>query len=275
MDAMSATGIQRQVLSMWADVFGYGLPIDQGSAWHRLLNDKLAEFCNGEPKHFSFLASGPLQDGGAAARELERGVRELGAVGGMVAANIEGRNLGEADLDEYWAAAVELNVPIFIHPTQPVPLERTARFALNQIVQYSTDTTLSVGSLMFAGVLDRFAGLRLILSHGGGTLPWLIGRFDCMHGRMDRDAMGNVAEKTPSAYLERFWYDTILHDGGALRYLAEMVGTGRLVLGSDDPFPPMDRDPLASLRAAGFSDADMDMITEQNPRHLFRLPAAD
>jgi len=268
---MQSVGIDRQVLSLWTDIFGYGLAADKGSLWHRLLNDSLAAFCDANAGHFSFLASGPLPNAGDAARELERGVADLGAVGGIVAANIEGRNLGEADLDDYWAAAVALDVPVFIHPTQPVPTERTARFALNQVVQYTMDTTLAVGSLISSGVMDRFPSLRLILSHGGGALPYLIGRFDCMHERMDRAAMGDVAAAPPSAYMERFWFDTILHHGRALRYLADLVGIGRLVLGSDDPFPPMDRDPLAGLRGARFSEEEIEAIAERNPRLVLPL----
>jgi aminocarboxymuconate-semialdehyde decarboxylase len=143
---------------------------------------------------------------------------------------------------------------------------------MNQIVQYTVDTTLCVGSLIGAGVLDRFPGLELILSHGGGTLPYLAGRFDVMFQRSDRAATGIAATSLPSAYLSRLYYDTILHDPRALRYLADRVGIDRLVIGSDDSFPPADHDPLASLRAAGFSGEEIHRIGEENPRRLFRLP---
>src|SRR5262249_45726374 len=154
---------------------------------------------------------------------------------------------------------------VFLHPTQPVPTSRTKRFLLNQIVQYTFDTTLTVGSLISSGVLDRFPTLTLILSHGGGALPYLIGRFDCMHGRSDPRATGIVPASPPSAYLRRMYYDTILHDGPALRYLASRVDVDRLVIGSDDGFPPADRDPLATLREAGFDDAEVRRIAEANP----------
>jgi aminocarboxymuconate-semialdehyde decarboxylase len=268
-ESMQRTGIDRQVLSIWADIFGYALPADKGAAWHRLLNDLLSEFCSSQPKSFSWLASGAMPDAARAARELERGVK-AGAVGGVAATNVEGVNLGELPLDEYWAAAVALDVPVFLHPAQPAPLPRTGKFALNQIVQYTFDTTLCAGSLISSGVLDRFPKLRLILSHGGGAVPYLAGRFDVMHERADK-AQGIVAAAKPSAYLRRMWYDTVLHDGLALRYLAERVSVERIVLGSDDSFPPADRDPLASLEAAGFDSAEMKLITEDNPRQLFRF----
>jgi len=265
--AMDRVGIERQVLMLWADIFGYGMPARESRAWHRLMNESLADACARHPGRFSWFASGPLPDAPSAARELERCVRELGAVGGMVAANVEGRNLGELPLDEYWSAAQQLGVPVFIHPAQP----RTRHYALNPIVQYTFDTTLTLGSLIFSGVLDRFPRLDLIVSHGGGALPYLVGRFDVMHARMDKAEQRNVASAPPSDYLRRFHYDTILHDAAALRYLADKVKTDRIVLGSDDPFPPMDRDPLASVRAAGFSAGDIALIADANPRRLLRL----
>jgi aminocarboxymuconate-semialdehyde decarboxylase len=273
-EGMARIGIDRQILSVWMDILGYGLAPEQGATWHRLLNESLSTFCQRYPDRFSMLASGPLPDAARAARELEHAVKVLGAVGGVVAANVEGTNLGELSLDEYWAAAVELGVPVFLHPTQPNPTPRTKRFSLNQIVQYTFDTTLTVGSLISSGVLDRFPALTLILSHGGGALPYLIGRFDCMHGRSDRGSTGIVAASTPSAYLRRMYYDTILHDAQALRYLASRVEVDRLVIGSDDGFPPADHDPMASLRRAGFAADDIRRIADVNPRRLFRLASA-
>src|SRR5439155_25822995 len=113
--------------------------------------------------------------------------------------------------------------------------------------------------------------LDLILSHGGGTLPYLIGRFDCMLARSDRATAGIAAASPPSAYLRRMHYDTILHDPQALRYLASRVQVDRLVIGSDDGFPPADHDPLGSLRGAGFTAEEIERIAELNPRGLFRL----
>ena len=269
---MARIGIDRQILSTWMDILGYGLEPEQGAAWHRLLNEWLAGLCHRYPDHFSMLASGPLPDAARAARELEYAVRQLGAVGAVAATNVEGTNLGELPMDEYWAAAVELGVPVFLHPAAPNPTPRTRRFALNTIVQYTYDTTLTVGSLISSGVLDRFPALRLILSHGGGTLPYLIGRFDCMNARSDPAAAGIAATSPPSAYLRRMYYDTILHDPQALRYLASRVEIDRLLIGSDDGFPPADHDPLGSLMRAGFNDEEIHRIGETNPRGLFRLP---
>ena len=267
--ALDKQGVDRQVLSCWADIFAYGLPSTQAKDWHRFLNQHLAKLCDAHPSRFAMLASVPLPYAQDAAAELEFAVKELGAVGAVVAANIEGTNLGDVDLDDFWAMAVALDVGVFIHPVQAKANPRAARYGLAQIAQYTVDTTFSVGSLIGTGVLDRFPDLRLLLSHGGGTFPYLTGRFDCMHERMDRAAQHEVAHEKPSAYLKRFYYDTILHDPSILRWLAERVSVERIALGSDYSFPPADTDPVATVKAAGFSEPEFRAIVEDNPRRLF------
>ena len=155
--------------------------------------------------------------------------------------------MGEASLDEFWSDAVVLGVPIFIHPTQPVPAPRTHNPVLNVGVQYIYDTTVTVASLIFNGVMDRSPDLNLILSHGGGFMPYQAGRFD----RLYRDLEPQVAPaQTPSAYLRRFWYDPIVHMPPARSFLRELVGSDRLLLGSDYPFPVDHPDPLQIIRKA-------------------------
>jgi aminocarboxymuconate-semialdehyde decarboxylase len=263
---MDRQGVDRQILSVWADLFGYGMPPEAGTRWHRLLNESLAEVAQRYPQRLSLLASVPLQDAGRAARELEYGVRQCGALGGVIAASLAGTNLGEAPIDEFWAAAVQLDVPLFIHPTQPTPTPRTGRYDLNVTVQYIYDSTVTVGSLVLSGTLDRFPTLQIVLAHGGGFFPYQIGRFDRMYRNLRAPV---VPAMPPSAYLRRFFYDTILHHPGALRYLCDLVGHDRLLLGTDYPFPVDDRAPLQLLQETGWSEEDIARIAGDNARQLF------
>ncbi|HEX5507472.1 MAG TPA: amidohydrolase family protein [Pseudolabrys sp.] len=260
--------LDRQFVATWPDIYGYGLPRENCAAWHRLLNDTLAEWCQANAARMSFVASVPLPSADDAAAELKRAA-ELGAVAAMLSSNIEGQNIGEFDLDPLWACAQKLKLPVMIHPTASTPFPRAAKFGLRQSVNYTFDTTLGVASLIYSGVLDRFPQLTFVLSHGGGAYPYLAGRFDVMHARMDRIAQADVAQKAPSAYAPAMAYDTILHAPKPLRFLADLVGTDRLVLGTDYSFPPADLSPLDGLRAAGFSTSDMNAIAELNPRRLF------
>jgi aminocarboxymuconate-semialdehyde decarboxylase len=264
--------IDCQLVATWPDIYGYGLAPERCAAWHRVLNDTLAAWCGENAARFGFIASVPLPAADAAAAELGRAA-ELGAVGVMVPANVEGTNLGELALDAFWSKAAELHLPVILHPVMATPAPRAMKFALAQSVHYPFDTTLGVGSLLFSGVLDRFPRLELVLAHGGGAYPYLAGRLDIMHERMDRQAQGDVAARAPSAYLPLVAYDTIAHSAKSLRFLADLVGIDRLLLGTDYSFPPADLDPLASLRAAGFDGAQVQAIACDNVKRMFpRIP---
>src|SRR5262245_60425185 len=170
--------------------------------------------------------------------------------------------------EEFWAAVVELNVPVFVHPTQPGQPARTRQHGMLQVVQYTYDTTVSVGSLIFSGVLDRFPDLTLILSHGGGYFPYQAGRFD----RVYHDLKAPTApSQPPSAYLRRFFYDTILHHPAALRYLRDLVGSDRLLLGTDYPFPMDDRTALKLLKQSGCTADEIAQIGSGTAQQLFNL----
>jgi aminocarboxymuconate-semialdehyde decarboxylase len=130
------------------------------------------------------------------------------------------------------------------------------------------DSTLTAGSLVFSGVLDRFPTLNLILPHGGGFFPYQIGRFDRIYRNMEPAA---APAQPPSAYLSRFFYDTIVHLPAALAYLRDMVGSRRLLMGTDYPFPVDDEAPLQLLEQAGFPVDQIAQISGDNARRLFRI----
>ena len=265
---LDAQGIDLQIVGTWPDIFGYGLPAEACVAWHRMLNDTLAAWCADNTDRFAWLASVPLIDAAAAAAELERALG-LGACGVIISSNVENTNLGELALDPFWRKAEALGLPVLIHPVLVGPAPRAAKFGLAQVAQYTFDTTLGIGSLLMSGVLDRFPRLKLVLSHGGGAYPYLAGRFDIMHRRMDRAAQGDVAAKLPSAYAAQMAYDSIVHAPKALRFLIDVVGLDNVVLGTDYSFPPADMEPLALLRSAGLSAAETDAIADANPRRVF------
>ena len=234
-----------------------------------MLNDTLAEWCAENKDRFAWIASVPLTKAQDAAEELERAAA-IGACGVIISANIENVNIGELPLDPFWAKAEALDLPVLIHPVLVGAAPRAAKFGLAQVAQYTFDTTLGVGSLLMTGVLDRFPNLRLVLSHGGGAYPYLAGRFDIMHRRMDRAAQGDVAAQMPSAYASRMIYDSIVHAPKALRFLIEVAGLDNVVLGTDYSFPPADMEPLALLNSAGLSEAAIEAIADTNPRRVFR-----
>jgi aminocarboxymuconate-semialdehyde decarboxylase len=265
---MDEQKIDHQIVGTWPDIFGYGLPHNACIAWHRMLNDTLAEWTAGNADRFSWISSVPLTDPEAAAAELQRSA-EAGAIGAIISSNIENVNLGEFPLDPFWRKAEALGLAILVHPVNVALAPRTQKFALAQIALYTYDTTLGIGSLLMSGVMDRFPKLKLLWSHGGGAWPYLAGRFDIMHKRMDKASQANVAAKTPSAYATQMAYDSIVHAPKALRFLIDIAGIDNVQLGTDYSFPPADMEPLALLKAAGLSKADSDAISDVNPRRLF------
>lgn len=266
---MDRMGVGHAVLSQWTDIFGYGLPTEQGVAWHRLMNEGYQELCAAHGKRFSYLASMPLSDAEVAASEAEHAVLSMGAVGLCVAANVEEVNLGELDLDPLWAVAERLNVPVMIHPVQAMPGPRVKKFALTQIVQYPFDTTLAIGSMIGSGVFDRFPGLKIYIVHGGGLLPYLLGRFDRLYHSMNREQQGYTAQHPASHYLGNLYVDTIVHHSRTLNFLNEMVPEKNLVLGSDYSFPPADMTPVDTVAGTGLPVERQREILWDNALDLF------
>ena len=265
---MDSMRVDRQILSGWADLFGYGMPAAEGARWCRLFNEALCEAARQNETRLSALATAPLQDAQLAAQELEHGVKQCGAVGGVIAANVDDVSLGETDLDAFWATAVDLDVPIFIHPAQPQMPARTGKYGMLQVVQFTYDTTASVGSLIFSGVMDRFPALKLILSHGGGYYPYQAFRFDRVHRNMPAE---EAPAQAPSAYRRRFYYDTVLYDAQPLGYLKNLVGSDRMMLGTDYPFPVVENDPVGLLENAGLTPEELAQMSGGLAQKLFKL----
>jgi aminocarboxymuconate-semialdehyde decarboxylase len=265
---MDEQRIDHQINGTWPDIFAYGLPREHCIAWHRMLNDTLAEWTADNATRFPWISSVPLIDDEAAAAELERTIN-AGAVGVIISANIENVNIGELPLDPFWRKAEALGLPVLIHPVNVAPAPRTGKFALAQIALYTYDTTLGVGSLLMSGVMDRFPKLEVNLPHAGGTFPWLIGRWD--HGAKVRPELKHMKEP-PSSYLRRFTYDTIGHDDRINANLVRLVGADRVTLGSDYCFDMGLDDPMATVnRIAGVSAEDKERICGGNARKLLRL----
>jgi aminocarboxymuconate-semialdehyde decarboxylase len=261
--------IDTAVFGPLMDVAGYSLPPAQGAAWSRLQNEALAAALREAPGAHRGLATVPLQDPATAAAELRVAVREFGLRGAMVDPNALGRPLGDAAFDPFWKAAADLAAPVVLHPFLLEAVERFGRHYLHNLVGYPFETTLAAASLILGGTLDRFPGLSVVLVHGGGFLPYHIGRFDRAHETRPEARVDDAG--LPSRYLRRFLYDTLVQRPEALRYLVQLVGHDRVMLGSDHPFWMGDPDPLRVVREAGLDPATEAAIFGENAAQIFRL----
>jgi aminocarboxymuconate-semialdehyde decarboxylase len=266
--AMAGHTIDHEILSTWLDVTGYSLPPEQGTAWARLLNDATAtDLQAAPPGRFTPVCTVPLQDGRAAAAELQRACGTLGYHGAVINTHVAGRNLDDRDIDPFWAAAQEAGAPIIIHPAFTIHSPRLANYYLTNLAGNPYDTSVAAASMVFGGVCDRFPELKVVLVHGGGHFPYQVGRLT--HGWSVRPETKEL--KTPPLdYLKWFYYDTLLYFGPALRYLAEVVGIERLMLGTDYPFDMCPPNPTAIVAEAGL-EAHRDRIFDATPTEVFRL----
>jgi aminocarboxymuconate-semialdehyde decarboxylase len=242
---MDKLGVDLQVLSLsppmvyWADA-------DLGRRLARRFNDDLAAAVAERPDRLAGLATLPLQDVAASVEELERSMRQLGMKGAAIGSNVNGKDLDHPDYAPFFERAEALRATLFIHPIDVIGVERIRPYYLHNGLGNPFDTAVAAARLVLGGVLDRHPRLQLCLAHAGGALPFLVGRLDRV-ARVREEAKGK-SRRRPSAYLRRFHYDTVIHHGLALRYLVDLVGSDRVVVGSDYRFDMGCLDPVRTLR---------------------------
>jgi aminocarboxymuconate-semialdehyde decarboxylase len=249
---------------------GYRLNGEQGEAWCRLYNDCTNELAAKRSDRFVGMAVVPLQDAARAAKVLEHAVVELKFRGAFIGTNVNGRYFNHTELDPFWAKAQELDVLIVMHPEHIAGAERMTEFGLNAVCGNPADSTLSLGYMLYSGLFDRFPNLKICALHGGGFLPFHMGRFEKEYitGQKIRPAQ---AKKPPSAYLKNLYFDTLVYDVDTLEYLKAKVGTDKLMVGTDYPYTLGDWLAVEKVQALKCSDADKQAILEGNARRLLRL----
>ena len=264
-ETMARQGLDLKVLAVPPFCFQYELPAADGVRWSRSVNDGIAEAVQASPDAFVGFATLPLQDVTQAIRELDRAVEELGLAGMEIATNIDGVELDAPDLDPLWERAAARRLPVLIHPHYVAGASRMGDYHLRNLIGNPAETALAGRRLLFGGVLERYPGLSLILSHGGGALPHLIGRL--AHGYRVRPEC-RVHASAPEGLLAKFSFDTIVVDAKVLRHLVDTVGVDRIVLGTDYPFDMSDDDPVAFVANAGLGDAEAQAILTGGARLL-------
>ena len=166
--------------------------------------------------------------------ELERTVA-AGAIGVMVIANIDGTNLTHPDYAPVWQAIDDRALPVLVHPTAPLgtPDMSLDEYGLVPPIGFMIDTTLAVSRMILDGFFDRYPNLKIIASHGGGTLPYLAGRLDRCHEMIP--ACADAISEKPSTYLERIYYDSVVYAQSALELCIDVAGSDNVLYGSDYP----------------------------------------
>jgi aminocarboxymuconate-semialdehyde decarboxylase len=267
--AMDQRGIGHAVLSAAPQLFMYWADATEAAGFCREVNDELAAFAAGSGGRITAVATLPMQDPAAAVTELRRAVTGLGMRGAEIGPDVAGTPLDHPGPRTVLAAAADLGVPLILHPYYVGARPGLADFYLTNLIGNPLATTVGAARLIFSGVLDELAALRLVLAHGGGYLPYQIGRLD--HGHLVRPESGGCAQ-APSAYLTRFWFDTVTHAPGPLRLLTELAGPDRVVYGTDYPFDMAAGSLAGQLAGTGLTTAETARVAGRNAAALFGIP---
>lgn len=223
--------VDAAVLSILPPFFAYGEPVEVAARLAGLINDGLEETVRAGDGRLLPMGHVPLQDPAAAIAELEK--RRFPAV--QIGSNVNGRNLDAPELLPFFKAAERLGVLVFVHPTPSgiIGADRLKDYYLRNFIGNVTDTSVAIASLAFGGVLDACPQLNICFAHGGGSAPYIWGRW--AHGQTVRKEP-NVRTTTPVLELmQRLYFDSLTHGAPALRHLVSVAAPGHVMLGSDYP----------------------------------------
>jgi aminocarboxymuconate-semialdehyde decarboxylase len=265
-DVMRENGVDTQLLSLTTPGTHVEEP-QMAVRLARIVNDSFASIVAAHRGRFLAMATLPLSDPAASARELERACTQLGFRGAMVFSNINGVPLHDERFHPVWETANALGAVIHIHPTSPVGVEAMQEYWLMPLVGFPLDTTLAAAGLVFSGTVDRFPRIRWALGHLGGAIPYLVERLD--RGFFAFKECRAHIDRPPSEYLKEFFYDSVNFDVRALRLAIEFAGAGQILAGSDYPhqigsLPKM----LESIAALDLSEEERAGILGGNAARL-------
>lgn len=261
---MDDNKIDRQVAGGWLDIFGNDLPVEEGTAWARLYNEHMLAVAKAEPR-FIPLACVPLQDGVRAAEVLREAYGQ-GFRGTMIGTQPKGKGgvLDDPSLIPFWDAADELGMAVFIHPVFESGDDRVHDYGMANAVGRITDMLIALSRLIYAGHVARFPRAKIVAGIGGAAMPYVIGRLRRNYSLDPK--LGN-----PDAALASLYYDTIVQDTRTLRYMADIVGVDRIMMGSDMPFPIGDLAPTKIVAETQFSNAERAQINGGLAQRLLGL----
>ena len=271
MEEYASHGTQVQVVCTIPVLFSYWAKPEHTLEVAEYLNDHIAGIVAKYPKNYIGLGTVPMQDTALAIKELER-CKNIGMAGIQIGSNINDKNLSEPEFFPIFEACQDLEMAVFVHPWNMMGFHSMEKYWLPWLVGMPAETSRAICSMIFSGVFEKLPRLRCCFAHAGGSFLPTIGRIE--HGfncRPDLVAIDNPVN--PRKYLGQFWVDCITHDIKMLEYVLDTVGTGRVTLGSDYPFPLGDLTIGAFIEESDLPAATKEAIFSQNTLDWLNLDA--
>ena len=251
--------INIQILSTIPVLFSYWAKPNEGLKLSQFLNDHIYQVTCKNPDRFIGLGTIPMQDIDLSILEIDRCVNKLKFPGVIIGSNINGINLSDKQFYPIFEYLEKIGCSIFIHPWEMLGSKEIEKYWLPWLVGMPAETSRAICSIIFGGILDKFPKLKIAFAHGGGSIPFTIGRID--HGynmRPDLCAIDN--QKTPSSYLKSIYVDSLVHDRETLNFLIHKFGINQVALGSDYPFPLGEQNIGKLIESLSLSDCEKTRI---------------
>jgi len=267
-DEMAASGVDVEVLTPMPPLLRYDLPPADGLSLARYVNEFTATLCAaGQSKLIGF-GMAPMRDVDAATAELAA-IRDAGLCGVEIASNVLGVSIGDERFLPFFAEAQRLDMPVFVH-AMPAVNDRLPRSAMGTYV-VGLEGALAAASLITGGIAAKCPDLRISFSHAAGGFPLMLPRAQYFWaGTWNEEppeperAIAPDDGPSPLDYARRFYYDSMVFDRRALRYLIDLLGHDRLLVGSDFPAMPRERPAGRTLRSMELPDDVLADITWHN-----------
>lgn len=266
-------GLGLQAISPMPELLSYWMEARDAAGLLRYINEQIAEMVDLSDGKLCGLGAVPLQDIDLAIAELDHVIDTLGFAGVEVGSNINGRPIGAPEFAPFFAAAEAKGAAVFVHALRPCGMERViGPKQLQQALGYPGDVGLAAASVLTTNLIERFPGLRIAFSHGGGTLAMLLPRLE--QARRVFAPLQEAISASPTEQARRLYFDSLVFDPATLRHLVAVFGASQIMIGTDYPFAFHDNSPVESLCQAQFDHSVHEQLLRGNARRFLGIDSA-